>query len=68
MSAARTLPDGPLLTFYGDDFTGALSRKPERGHNGPDSGPVQAVAVAIRQACAASVLKVRSVQRETRWR
>ena len=23
MSAARTLPDGPLLTFYGDDFTGS---------------------------------------------
>ena len=23
MTAARTLPDGPLLTFYGDDFTGS---------------------------------------------
>ena len=23
MSAAPTLPDGPLLTFYGDDFTGS---------------------------------------------
>jgi uncharacterized protein YgbK (DUF1537 family) len=23
MSAAHTLPDGPLLTFYGDDFTGS---------------------------------------------
>jgi 3-oxoisoapionate kinase len=23
MNAARTLPDGPLLTFYGDDFTGS---------------------------------------------
>lgn len=23
MSATRTLPDGPLLTFYGDDFTGS---------------------------------------------
>ena len=23
MSPTRTLPDGPLLTFYGDDFTGS---------------------------------------------
>jgi uncharacterized protein YgbK (DUF1537 family) len=23
MSSAPTLPDGPLLTFYGDDFTGS---------------------------------------------
>ena len=46
----------------------ALSREPERSHNGPDVGPGQAAAVACCHACAASARKVRSVRRETRWR
>jgi transposase-like protein len=46
----------------------ALSREPERSHNGPVDRLVQAAAVAICHACPASALKSRRVQRETRWR
>ena len=37
----------------------ALSREPERSHNGPDDRLVQAAAVAICHACSASALKSR---------
>jgi hypothetical protein len=46
----------------------ALSREPERGHKSPDSGFIQAAAVACCHAWAASALKVRRVRREMRRR